>query len=268
MAGNRTVSGVSHTWSWPLSDWDRMWRPSMWLSRPPDPHPAHLWHLVAILGIVIYANVIVNEVLSPPFYVPFNLGVLTVVVLIARRAGTTWTAMGLRADRAGRGLRVGAILGFAVVGAIVVATASGVAGELVEDDRIVEGSFGLALYHGLFRIPLGTALYEEVLFRGVVFGMLVRRYTPLTAALWSALLFGVWHVLPALDAIDYNQFGEVLTGVGGTSLAIVGAVLSTFVVGLVFQWIRLYANSIVAPVIVHVASNTTAILAAAASVHL
>jgi len=219
---------------------------------------------VAIAALVLYGNVIVNEVLGPPWYVPFNVGVLGVALLLARRAGTTWISMGMRATRVRRGIAIGGIIAAAIVALFVVAVVIPSARDAFKDQRIVEGSIGLSLYHALVRVPLGTALYEEVLFRGIIFGMLARRASALSAAVWSSALFGIWHILPAIDAIETNPIGDVL---GGSWEPVVAAVVSTFVAGLLFVWIRLYAGSIVAPILVHIASNSTAILASTFVVH-
>ncbi|HSJ72408.1 MAG TPA: CPBP family intramembrane glutamic endopeptidase [Acidimicrobiia bacterium] len=267
MVGGVVSQGREHSWSWPLGDWDRMWRPEMWNRRPPSPHHAHLGQSAVILALALYANVIVNEVLSPAWYIPFNLGILGVAILVARRAGTTWTSMGMRPDRIRRGLEVGTIAVGVVIVITIVAMTTETAREVVRDERIIESSVWLSMFHALVRIPLGTALYEEVLFRGVVFGMLARRYTPLAAAFWSSLLFGVWHVLPALDAVAANPVGDLVSGAAGMGLALLGAVVSTFIAGLGFVWIRLYANSIVAAVLAHIGTNSTAIVAAVVVVH-
>ena len=231
---------------------------------PEWPQPVGL-HLVGVVALLLFANVIVNEVLGPPWYVPFNLAVLGLALLLARRAGTTWVAMGMSTERLRRGAAVGGLIGIVIVAFFFAAVMFPAVREAFRDDRIVEGSIGLSLYHALFRVPIGTALYEEVLFRGIVFGMLARRTSALAAALWSSLLFGVWHVLPALDAIETNPIGDAF---GGSWEPVAAAVISTFVAGLVFVWIRLYSGSIVAPIIVHIASNSTAILAAVLVVHI
>lgn len=248
----------------PAGAWDDLWRPSRWRTRPESPRPLGI-HLLGIIALVLYANVIVNEVLAPPWYVPFNLTLLAIALLMARHGGTTWVSMGMSRERVRRGAAVGAILALGIIVFFVVAVALPAARDAFRDERIVEGSIGLSLYHALFRVPLGTAVYEEVMFRGIIFGMLARRTSVLAAAIWSSVLFGAWHVLPAFDAIETNPIGDAL---GGSWEAVVAAVISTFLAGMVFVWIRLYAGSIVAPILVHVASNSTAILASAFVVHI
>lgn len=239
-----------------------MWRPSMWLRRPPDPHKAHIFHLLAIVALASYANVITNEVLDDVWHIPFNLGVLGVGLLIARRAGTTWTTMGLRQDRAGRGIRVGlVVIGVIAVG-IVLAIAIPGTRELFEDDRVIENSVGWVLFQAFVRIPVATAFYEEVLFRGIVFGMLMRRNSPLVAALWTSVLFGFWHVLPTLDTLETNPAGDLFSGAVGLVAAILGAVAGTMIAGIGFLLVRLYANSTWAAVLAHIGTNSIALVGA------
>ena len=262
MGNDLRATGHEQAWSWSLEEWDSMWRPSHWLRKPPQPHKTHVFHLVFILGLAGYANIIANEVLDDVWHIPFNLGVLGVALLVARRAGTTWTTMGLRPDRIRRGVAVGG----AIIGVIALVLAVGVAvpatRDLFRDERVIENSTTWVLLQAFVRIPLATALYEEVLFRGIVFGMLARRRSPLVAGLVTSVLFGLWHILPTLDTLQTNPAGNMFTGVLGLVVAIAGAIAGTFIAGLAFLWVRLYANSTYAPVLAHIGTNSLAMLAA------
>jgi membrane protease YdiL (CAAX protease family) len=198
------------------------------------------------------------------YAMPFNLTVLGVALLLARARGTTWDAMGMSADRLRRGATVGNLIGIVIVGFFFAAVVFPATREAFRDDRIIEGSIGLSLYHAQIRVPIGTAVHEEVVSRSIIFGMLARRTSPLVAALWSSLLFGLWHVLPALDAVETNPVGDAF---GSTWEPVVAAIVSTFLAGMVFVWIRLYSGSIIAPIIVHMATNSTAIIASAVVLH-
>ena len=248
--------------SWTRAEWDRMWRPSMWLRHPPRPHSMHVWHIAAILALAGYANVIANQVLNPWWHIPFNLGILGVALAIARHAGVTVPALGYCRDRIRSGLTVGGI----VMGVIGVGVAIGVAipatREFFYDDRVIERSTWVVVFDALIRIPIATAFYEETLFRGVLFGMFVRRWAPIWAALSTNLLFGLWHILPTLDTLETNPAGGMLDGFAGIALAAVGSVIGTALAGFGFLWLRLRANSTVAPVMAHIATNSFALLAA------
>lgn len=267
MGKDLRATGHEQAWSWSLGEWDQMWRPSSWLKKPPQPHKTHLIHLVFILALAGYANIIANEVLDDIWHIPFNLGVLGVALLVARRAGTTWTTMGLRPDRIKRGLVVGGV----VIGVIIIGVAIGIAvpatRDLFRDDRVIDSSATWVLFQAFVRIPLATALYEEVLFRGIVFGMLVRRRSPLVAGLVTSGLFGLWHILPTLDTLQTNPAGNLFAGAIGLAIAIVGAIAGTFIAGLGFLWIRLYANSTYASVLAHIGTNSIAMLGSLFVVH-
>jgi CAAX protease family protein len=264
MPNDLSHTGREHAWSWPVEAWDEMWKPRNWLKKPPRPHKAHLWHVAAIIAIASYANIISNLVLDDAWHIPFQLGILTVTVLIARRAGTTWTSMGLRNDRIKRGLVVGgSVIGVISVGFLVAIVAVYFFPDLrtvFENETVLENSVGWVLFQAFVRIPIATAFYEEVLFRGVIFGMFARRYSPLVAAAFGSLLFGLWHIAPTLASPDNPLMDPegVLQLVG----AVIGIVGSTMFAGLLFLWVRLYANSVYAPVLAHIGTNSIGMLAA------
>jgi len=239
----------------------------MWLRKPPQPHDAHLIHIAAILVLAGYANIISNEVLPDIWHIPFHLGILGLSILVARRAGTTWTSMGLRPDRARRGAIVGGtVIGVIALGVIVAIVASIFFPEIEElflRDDIVNGSVGWALFQALVRIPLATALYEEVLFRGIVFGMFARRYSPLVAGVVTSLLFGLWHILPTLEMSPLGDTGTYV----GLAATILGSIVGTAIAGLGFLLVRLYANSTVAAVLAHIGTNSVAMLGALFVIH-
>ena len=140
--------------------------------------------------------------------------------------------------------------------------------ELFEDDRVIENPVLWVLFQAFVRIPLATAFYEEVLFRGIVFGMLMRRNSPLVAAIWTSVLFGFWHILPTLDTLETNPAGDLFTGAVGLAAAIAGAVAGTMLAGIGFLLVRLYANSTWAAVLAHIGTNSIALIGALVVVEL
>lgn len=247
--------------SWTAAEWDRMWRPSMWLHRPPRQQTMHGWHILAIVALTGYANVIANRVLSPWWHIVFNLGILGVAVAIARHAGVTTAQLGYRRDRFGRGFAVGGIVMGVIAAGILIGVAIPMSREFFYDERVIERSTMVVLFDAFIRIPIATAFYEETLFRGVLFGMFARRWAVLWAALASNALFGLWHILPTLDTLQTNPAGGMLDGVAEIVIASAGSVIGTMIAGLVFLWLRLRANSTVAPVLAHIATNSFALLA-------
>ncbi len=240
----------------------------MWLREPPTPHRTHLLELSLILGLVFYANIISNEVLDELWHIPFQLGILGIALFIARAAGTTWTAMGMRNDRLRSGARVGGTIVAVVTLALLIGVAVPQTRELFRDEEIADASVAWVLFHALVRIPIATALYEEVLFRGIVFGMLMHRHRPLVAGVLTSVLFGFWHILPTLDTINTSPVGTMFSGPAWLAVVVAGSVLGTAAAGIGFLLVRLYANSTLAAVLVHIGTNSLGLLLSLAVIQL
>ncbi|WP_246239840.1 CPBP family intramembrane glutamic endopeptidase [Acrocarpospora corrugata] len=75
---------------------------------------------------------------------------------------------------------------------------------LFRDERALALTRARVLEEALLQVPIGTVLLEEIAFRGVLPALLSRSVRPRTAAALSSLLFGLWHILPALDMARAN----------------------------------------------------------------
>jgi uncharacterized protein len=80
----------------------------------------------------------------------------------------------------------------------------------------------------------------------------------------SSLLFGLWHIRPTLGTLATNDLAQSAWAQVG---AVTAAVALTTVGGLFFCALRLASGSLVAPVIVHTATNSAAIVAAYVVLH-
>jgi CAAX protease family protein len=208
----------------------------------------------AILSVLAIANIVSNRLLPAWAYVPFNLAVAAAVYLLARRVVQP-AEMGLT-DWA-RGARWGGVLFAATLLVYTVAALLPGVSEAFEDRRVGGGTTTL-LYHAMVRIPLGTVLLEELAFRGALPAVLVREWSTLRAYTVSSLLFGLWHVLPAWSIGDVNPVLDDIFGDGwvGQAAGVVTAVAATFLGGMWLSLIRLGANSLLAPILAHVATNS------------
>ncbi len=131
--------------------------------------------------------------------------------------------------------------------------------QLIADERVAELSASQVAFQALVRIPLGTALFEEFAFRGVLFGLFSRRGF-LFGAVVSSVAFGLWHIRPALEVVDANAPGARASLVG---LLVVSAVVVTAVVGLGFCWLRRRGGGILAPAVLHAGVNSLSLVASA-----
>ena len=121
----------------------------------------------------------------------------------------------------------------------------------IDDDR-VEIGFGAMLLKALVIIPIGTVLVEELIFRGVLLGLLRRIAATLVAVVVASVLFGLWHVYPAWRGDAEN---EALVSAGKLS-TVLGTMAATTAVGVGFCWLRVASRSLVAPILAHCATNS------------
>lgn len=209
--------------------------------------------VILTVGVLLASNIFSNRLLPTWAYVPWNVAATGLLLLLARRVDHL-RRIDLGLANVGRGLRTGTMLMTAVLAVYVVAWVIPATRGLFNDRRVGDRTLPELLYEVVIRIPLGTVLLEEVAFRGVLLGQLSRRLRLRTALFVSALLFGLWHVLPAWAI---NTVNPVLRGAGvSRPIAILGAVASTTVAGLFMGWVRLRARSLLAPMLLHVATNS------------
>lgn len=195
-------------------------------------------------------------------YVVRNLAAGTGLVLIAWGAGLAWSLLGLDPQDLAAGLRWGwlAVLLVAVGMAVIAAGAgrSAIVARLLADRRADLPPDELAL-HAFVRIPIGTALFEEVVFRGVLLGALLAVTSTAAAVAASSVVFGLWHVVPTLRTLDINGVEDP----AARRRAVAGAVVATTLAGVVLAGLRLVSGSVAAPVLAHAAVNSLGLLVAA-----
>jgi uncharacterized protein len=192
-----------------------------------------------------------------------GLGATALGVALATRGGVGSAGLGLDPGSARTGARTGALATAGI--AAVVGAAAGVPATraLFADARVTEASRARAVYEVAVRIPVATALAEELLFRGALLGAWEAAAGTPAAVVVSSLAFGVWHVLPALESHAHNPAGaRISTGVGGRVTHVGGTILATAVAGAAFAALRLRSRSLVAPVMAHAAVNQAGYLVA------
>ena len=235
--------------------------PARWMDRYPG-----LAETAAAAAILSYGYLIVR-VIPAPWYVPANLAAAGLAVLLARRSGAGWSDLGLRKEDLGSGLRWG--LGAVVPIAAVVATgvALTVTRKYFVEDKFLHESTARTLYELFVRIPLGTALAEELIFRAALLGLYLRRHTFWKAAALSSLVFGFWHVLPAMGSVSSNAAGQTLATPAARAAGVLATVLATAAAGMVFCWLRRRSRSVVAPWITHASLNSLGVVAGLVVAH-
>jgi uncharacterized protein len=214
----------------------------------------------SVAALVVFALV---RAFGPAVSPGISVAVLTVALaVIARMSGATLADLGLRPAELGAGLRCGGAAFGVVLVALLLAAALPATRNLLHDERAqIDG--GQLIYEIAVSIVLLTAIPEEFAFRGVVLGSAVWLWGERQATVIASTLFGLWHVQPTLATMSDNPGVSGLSAATpGRLVAVLGAVVVTFVAGLVFGWLRLRSRSLLASVLAHVATNGVGLVVA------
>jgi membrane protease YdiL (CAAX protease family) len=199
---------------------------------------------------------LVRHLLHPPWWVaPLEAAAL---LGFARLSGLGWAELGLSRDRLRSGSRwalgaIGLVAAVYVVGVLLPATRPA-----FRDARYhlpIPGS----LWTAFVVIPLGTVVLEELAFRSVLWGMLGRHLRPRQVLAATSVLFGLWHLLPALHVGAGNE-GVAAAAGDRTGLVVAGTLVVTSIGGLVFGELRRRSGSVLASAGAHWATNALGVL--------
>jgi membrane protease YdiL (CAAX protease family) len=212
------------------------------------------------LAVMVAANVWAH--VGPARWQPVTgPAAAALLLLVGRAAGLSWAQLGLGSGAVVQGLVWGGAAVACVALVYVVGLALPATRGLFRDERHRVGTRSMILRAGLV-VPLGTVVFEEVAFRGVLWGLLEVAHGAVWATGVSAVLFGFWHVLPAVDGARENSPSRRLTRVELVR-QVAGTVVFTALAGVVFGVLRDQSGSLLAPGLLHWATNGLGVVAAA-----
>lgn len=208
--------------------------------------------------LAAYNNVLGATRCHDRWYVPLNACATGAALSLAAASGLTAVELGLgrgawRLGRSGSRWTGAAAASWLLVAALPAARP-------VLGDKRVAGMDGRAVaYQAAVRIPVGTVLWEETAFRGVLQAALRRVMPPTAAIVATSMVFGIWHIRPTVQALRVNSLGEdrrhaiagVCAGVAATIAG--GALLSS---------LREQSGGLAAPMALHLVTNSGGAIAA------
>lgn len=218
-----------------------------------------IWVFAAFL--VIWGNV-TSALLGASAWLPGGSwsfviagAVLVAVSLVAARAmSLDASALGL----AGSPLR-GALVGLAVGGGIALVGVAflrvagpPITGRAIEYAPLASVTGAELARHVAFFLPLGDIVPEELAFRGVLLGGLLRRYATRPAIVLAGAVFALWHV-----GVAYATVGDTTLGAPSVwfAPAVVGALAVVLVGGALFAALRVGTRSLVTTIAAHWSFN-------------
>lgn len=215
------------------------------------------WPLVVVIAAIVVINVVNNRLAPQSHYLLWAFVGSVVLIAIGLLDGNSWTDMGLGwwfflSGFVWAAASIGLVTAVYVIGSAFRRTR-----KAFHDESIGSLSGSRLAFQALVEVPFGTVLLEEIAFRAVLFSMLARRYGVVWAIVISAVLFGIWHVLPSIGTHERNPaLGSVVGGgIRGNVLVVAGSVLTTTVAGVLFALMRIVSGSVIAPMGLHWATN-------------
>ncbi|MDP4506485.1 CPBP family intramembrane glutamic endopeptidase [Nonomuraea turcica] len=213
--------------------------------------------LLRSIAVLAAANLMNNKV-APRLGPLTSTAATAALVAMARKSGLSWEELGFEHGR--RGAIAGGALAAAVATVYTVGISHPRTRPLFHDERALSLSRARVLEEALLQVPLGTVLLEEVGFRGALYAMLRQRHGTVAATAVSSTLFGLWHILPAMDMARANPaLGALTAGESPNHLdmarVVAGSVVSTAAAGVLFCELRRH-NGLLAPAMLHLATNS------------
>ncbi|MEA2627555.1 MAG: protease family protein [Chloroflexota bacterium] len=175
-------------------------------------------------------------------------GTLLIVIVSSRWCELTWAEAGIGRTNLLRSTLIGAGIGLGLAAMVLLALALGARlGTPITYQPLQGAATSAVLAHALVGLPLLTAIPEELAFRGLVLGLLIRRLTPWRATLVTSAIFVAWHVVVQAQTLAVTNFTSPGQIVLATSLAVAGL----FAGGLIFAFVRLRTHNLAGAVMAH-----------------
>jgi membrane protease YdiL (CAAX protease family) len=217
--------------------------------------------LVLVILILLYGTVLARLV-PRKYHLYLNISIALVAVLLGIAFNVTLEQMGLGLRHILPGIYVAIGASLVITVATLIISAIPPLRRYFLGDDLAQASGKLIAFEAAIRIPLGTALIEEILFRGVLLGLLLLNNSTLVAIIVSAIIFGLWHIFPTINTLENND------GVASTindkkarkAGSIIGVIIITTIAGIFFGWLRVAANSVLAPWLLHWSINASGVL--------
>lgn len=231
----------------------------------PSTRPRDIGFAIASCAVLAaYNNVINRHRWHHQRYVALNACATGAALSAAAASGLTAADMGFGRvqwlpGRLGTSLAAGVVAGWLLVAVVPAAR------PVLKDKRITSLKGRAVAYQAVVRIPIGTVLWEETAFRGVLQAALRRVMPEIPAIMTTSAVFGVWHIRPTLQALRVNGLASDRTQ---ATARLAAGVAATTASGVLLSWLRARSGSLAAPVLLHLATNSGGMAAAWAAASL
>jgi len=177
-----------------------------------------------------------------------SAGTLLIVIVASRWCGLTLAEAGIGRTNLLRSSLIGAGIGLGLAAVLLLALEVGAQlGTPITYQPLRGASISGVLTHALVGLPLQTAIPEELAFRGLVLGLLMRKLTPLRAAFVTSAIFVAWHLAVQVQTLAVTNLTSPWQILPAMGLAFAGL----FAGGVIFALLRLRTRNLAAAVVAH-----------------
>lgn len=212
------------------------------------------------IALLLFSLLIFCWLFHVTYDVPRILGAILgyiFVLLFFELYNFSLTDIGLSKKYLVSGLKLGSL--FAGLAVVILLGTFILSPEIFRDDRYNKSILEI-IFYCLIALPFLTVLFEELLFRGIMLSLFLKKFNQLWSIVFTSLAFGLWHFL---SAQNINSAPDIAPSV----LVIIGTLIFATVGGAFLSWLRLSSKSLLAPIIFHWIINATAVALAFLSWH-
>lgn len=217
------------------------------------------------IGLILLYGTVLVRVVPKKHHVWLNISVAMTAILLGLLSGLSFTEMGIGTSGLLKSVEVAGLFVLALIGVLYGVSRIGPLRTFFLGGYFARVPRKKLFYEAGFRVPIGTALLEEVLFRGVLLGMLTIGYNSIEAVVFSSIVFGLWHIFPTVDDLEQNEAAaQMVSGRRRRKWGSVALVVcSTTLAGAFFSIVRIWSGSLLAPWLIHWTINSSSIVTAA-----
>lgn len=223
--------------------------------------PTHIAQEISLIVLILLYGTVLARLVPRRFHIVLNLGIAVTAILLGLGFGLTPRDMGISIFTIANGVAI------AVAASVVIAVSTMLIAlipflrKFFLGDNLSKASGKLIAFEATIRIPFSTALIEEVLFRGVLLGLLLTNYPTIIALIYSAVVFGLWHIFPTITTLEQNDAtaAAIKQKKRRKFAGVLGTVTITTIAGVLFGYLRILASSIIAPWLVHWTINASGV---------
>jgi membrane protease YdiL (CAAX protease family) len=212
------------------------------------------WRVAVIATILVVFGNVAGIVAGPNVVtvswaaIAQSAGTVLIVIVASRWCGLSLAEAGIGRTNLLRSSLIGAVIGLGLAAVVLLVLEAGAhLGTPITYQPLHGAAMSAVLTHALLGLPLQTAIPEELAFRGLVLGLLMRKLTPLRATLVTSAIFVAWHVVVQVQTLAVTNFTSPWQIVPAMGLAFAGL----FAGGVIFAFLRFRTGNLAAAVAAH-----------------